>query len=364
MAHKRQRGESWEYVVKRAGLLEKPLTLTFKSEAEGDEYCRKLEALLDRGIVPTEYKPATRITSLSQLIERYMDEVAVPGKDEGQLKTLVKQVGGVSVLGLDADWVDGWIERMKREDNYAPSTIQAKVGALARCCDWGMRKKLIVLPDHPLRTLRDGYATYTRADAAFVEPREDVERDRRLEGDEEARIRAVIAKGVLPRRQRTYTIEHPTKVLAIFELALETAMRLREMATLTPDQVNLKLRTIYLDKTKNGDKRIVSLTTVAVKVLEELLASCGDYVFPWLERNKMHQKYTSNFISKLFAGIFAEAGCPDLTFHDLRHEATSRLFERTTLATEEIMKQTGHKTHRMMMRYLKLRSTTVVSKLW
>lgn len=44
-------------------------------------------------------------------------------------------------------------------------------------------------------------------------------------------------------------------------------MRLREIYTITPDQVSLARRTVYLDRTKNGDSRQVPLSTVAVRVL-------------------------------------------------------------------------------------------------
>ncbi len=45
-----------------------------------------------------------------------------------------------------------------------------------------------------------------------------------------------------------------TEELVLFEMALESAMRLREMYTLTWDQVDFTQRTIFLEKTKNGDK--------------------------------------------------------------------------------------------------------------
>ncbi len=68
--------------------------------------------------------------------------------------------------------------------------------------------------------------------------------------------------------------------------------------------------------------------------------------------------------SKLYAGIFGQAGCADLRFHDLRHEATSRLFEKTKLSETQIMKITGHKSHRMMMRYANLRGSDLAEQLW
>lgn len=42
---------------------------------------------------------------------------------------------------------------MKRVDRVAPITIQAKVGALARCTDWGMCKGFLTMPDNALRSI-------------------------------------------------------------------------------------------------------------------------------------------------------------------------------------------------------------------
>jgi hypothetical protein len=40
----------------------------------------------------------------------------------------------------------------------------------------------------------------------------------------------------------------------LFDMAIESAMRMREMFTLEKRQINLAQRTISLEKTKNGDK--------------------------------------------------------------------------------------------------------------
>lgn len=77
----------------------------------------------------------------------------------------------------------------------------------------------------------------------------------------------------------------------------------------------------------------------------------------------------SDMLSKLFhndrsPGIFDIAKCEGLRFHDLRHEATSRLFERTSLSETQIMKITGHKSHKMMMRYANLRASDMAEGLW
>jgi integrase len=56
-------------------------------------------------------------------------------------------------------------------------------------------------------------------------------------------------------------------------------------------------------------------------------------------------------ISKKFRAAADEVGRKDLRFHDLRHEATSRLFESGKFRDLEIAAITGHKTLGMLKRY-------------
>lgn len=368
MASKRQRGDAWEFTFKRAGLLDKPLYLTFTTEAEGDAFAKKLEALLDRGIVPTEYQTTQRVLTISGLVNQYIKEAHVKDKDRGVLSTVDNSVGAAPLAGITAAWVDNWITDMKRVDRLSPSTIRSKVGALARCADWGMRKGLLLMPDHPLRSLRVGYASYTETDGAIAgEKRVDVERDRRLEAGELERIQAVIVGGVLPRKQRPYRLEHTGALGLMLTLAVETAMRLRETYTLTTDQVDLVRRTIFLDKTKNGAKRQVPLSSVAVTALRERLeAGPGGQLFPWWDGtfDRKRLAVTSDYLSNLFGEIFKSAGCVDLKYHDLRHEAVCRLYERTKLTDVQISRITGHRSLAMLRRYSNLRGSDLSASLW
>ena len=52
----------------------------------------------------------------------------------------------------------------------------------------------------------------------------------------------------------------------------------------------------------------------------------------------------------------------DWRFHDLRHEATSRLFEKG-LNTMEVASITGHEDLRMLKRYTHLRAEDLVARL-
>lgn len=365
---------TWQFTFKKAGVLEKPIYLTFNTEAEGDEYARKLEALLDKGIVPTEFKQELRINSIAELVREYERNAHPSFKDRGALNAVIRLRGTTSLRAINAGWVDDWIAEMKRVEKLAPTTIRARIGALARCTDWGMRKGYLVMPDHPLRTLPDGYSQYSKADIAKAGiKREDVERDRRLEPGEYEKILAVIDGGVLARVQRPLTIEYPHAHRCLFILAVESAMRLREMFTLSVSQIDLPKRTIFLEKTKNGDKRQVPLSTVAIETLRKYLDARelpdgipADMLFPWWNGVASDSELgaCSDYLSKRFKGIFKQAGAVGLKFHDLRHEAVSRLFERTTLSESQIMKISGHKSHRMMMRYANLRGSDLAAALW
>lgn len=206
MASKRKRASVWEYTFKKAGVLDRPLYITFPSEEEGDAYAKKLESLLDRGIVPTEYQTVNRITTISSLCKMYLRDAHPKPKDVQVLGIVCNVVGKTPLANIDAKWVDNWISDLKRIDVLAPATIRAKVGALARCTDWGIRKKLLLMPDHPLRTLPDGYAQYTALDQALSgKKRIDVERDRRLEHGEFERILAVIDSGAATQTEATNT---------------------------------------------------------------------------------------------------------------------------------------------------------------
>lgn len=375
MAGKKQFSNgTWQYTFKKTGVLDKPIYLTFNTEAEGDEFAARLETLLDRGIVPAEYRPDLRILTIAQLVREYENEAHPSDKDKGSLNAIVKRRGSTPLLDINSAWVDEWISEMKRIEKLAPASVRSRVGSLARCTDWGMRKGFLAMPDHPLRTLPDGYAQYSASDiAAAGIKREDIERDRRLEPGEEGKILAVIEGGVLARKQRPLPIEYPAAHRTLFKLALESAMRLREMYTLTVDQVDFGKRTIFLDRTKNGDKRQVPMTTVAVAILQDYLAVRelpkgipADALFPWWNGSldKRELGLVTDYLSSRFGDIFGQAGCVDLKFHDLRHTAVCHIYERTKLSDIQISRITGHKSLSMLRRYANLRGSDLYAAMW
>lgn len=375
MATKRKRGKQWEFTLKRKHLLPKPVTLKFDTEAEGDAVCARLERQLDAGIVPPELeiRRHERAMTLKQAVRRYLHGVPVPESDQLLLDSLVEQIGDERLDCLNYTWAESWIASLKQIRVLSPSTIRHYVGSLARCMDWLVRRGN--MSGNPLRQLPKKYATYNESDRRAVlsqgkEVRYDISRDRRLDEAEEPRIRAILNGSKPDGRKRALQIYEHEALVLVFELALETAMRLSEIYTLTLEQISLPKRTIYLERTKNGDTRQVPLSSVAVAKLQGYLEVIeplqpGDRLFPWWDGQPGPSKRrTTTKLSGQFGRIFDAAGCEDLRFHDLRHEATCRLFERTELPPIMIARITGHRDSRLLQRYLSLRGSDLAAHLW
>lgn len=398
MASVKKRGDKWELTVKRKALREKPWYFTFDTEVEAREYGKKLEALLDGGVVPPGLiEEVKQYVTLSDLFKRYLTETHVAEGDQENLGVLSGRIGDVKIAVIDYRWAEAWITGMKREHNLSPPTIRHHVGALARCFDWAVRQGVAELATNPLRLLPKGYSMYSPADVAHVEATEGMrvkdaqERDRRLEPGEEERIRFIMDRGIPEGRERAFKLQWQAAIECMFDLAIETAMRMREIYRIEIDPLVLRLdeATVFLKKTKSTTRmrrvRQVPLSSTAVAAIRTYMQHVENQtrgmkgfkfdngcLFPWWDgetwgdnaAEKAYLRTITTTLSQQYARIFEAAGCHDLTFHDLRHEATSRLFERTTLSEFEIMKITGHSSIKMLARYGNLRGSNLASKLW
>ena len=104
-------------------------------------------------------------------------------------------------------------------------------------------------------------------------------------------------------------------------------------------------------QTKNGSKREVPLTKLALEVLRGLSKET-DYVFTISE----------NAFRSSWSRLIKRSGIKDLRFHDLRHEAVSRFFEMG-LSVPEVALISGHRDLRMLASYIDLNSRSVVQKI-
>lgn len=337
---RQRKSGSWEIIIRRKNL-PKPIYASADTYEKALSWANMVEAQLDAGIVPKEFAaPAGRsLWTVGKWLGTYSDTASPSKSDRPLLPIITRDIGQLNLAQLSSRNLGDWISDMKQR-RLTPGSIKKRVGALARSLDIAVHREIISA--NVVRSLPRNYAAYTDADGPAVE---DSSRDRRLEPGEEERIRV--------------TLKGDGDWERLFTLALETAMRLRELYTLTTDQVDISKRTIFLEKTKNGDKRQIPLSSVALKALKNIPSS--GQIFPW---HTGDLRLTTMKLSRQFAVIAEKSGCHDLRFHDLRHEATCRIYERTSLTDLQISLITGHRDPRMLRRYSNLRGSDLASKMW
>jgi integrase len=129
-------------------------------------------------------------------------------------------------------------------------------------------------------------------------------------------------------------------------------MRQGELVGLRWEHIDLTRQIAHLPDTKNGESRTVPLSSTAISVLRSLPnGTC--HVFPGL---------TTEAFKRAYIRAVRRAGIENLRFHDLRHEATTRLFEKG-LNIMEVASITGHKDLRMLRRYTHLKAEDLAKKL-
>ncbi|EIK1335783.1 site-specific integrase [Salmonella enterica] len=143
------------------------------------------------------------------------------------------------------------------------------------------------------------------------------------------------------------------QVYVIFNLALETAMRQGEILGLLWENVNLSIGVAHLPETKNGTWRDVPLSKKARELLLHMNPKAHGRIF----------SFTSNSFKSKWRKNILILKIEDLRFHDLRHEAISRLFELGTLNMIEVASISGHKSLSMLKRYTHLKAYQLVKKI-
>ena len=323
----RKRNGQWQVQVRRRGF--DPVSKTFTARQDATGWARQIEAEMDRNIfVPRG--PAESIT-IGSLTERYLTEVAPQKRSYRSMRYDLLCLGRYFRHRTLATLSAGDVSRFRDERlamGCSGATVIKQLDVLARVIDTASRDWGIHAPQNPARLVNRPSPAPGRA--------------RRLSPSEEAALLAAC------RQSRAKNQD------SIVTLALETAMRLGELLALEWREIDLTKRTARLRTTKNGDTRTVPLSSRASAVLEALRPKAAGRVFS-------HWKDTLSFEHAWRRSVH-RAGLIDLRFHDLRHEATTRLFERG-LNPVQVAAITGHKTLQMLMRYTHLRATDLVSLL-
>jgi integrase len=267
--------------------------------------------------------------TLSQAFDRYAKEISPTHKgcrwEEIRFEKLKRDpVADIVISDLSTQDLQDWVDRqtisgssIRREFNLISATLTAA------------RKKWKWITHEPQR------------DVSL--PRANPSRDRLLHGDELERLLQALE----------YTGEVITirqKIACAALLALETAMRQGEIWGLEWDRVFLSQQYVALPDTKNGTKRNVPLSKKAVELLKAMPTTEG-------------RVFT---VPQASAGVIFKRACDlakvhNFHFHDLRHEAITRLAKRLTVL--ELARMVGHKDLRSLSIYYNATATELAAKL-
>ncbi|MBU2807572.1 site-specific integrase [Acidithiobacillus ferrooxidans F221] len=309
----------WQVAVRKKGY--PPQYKTFRTRKEGEAWASVTESEMVRGV--WRDRSEAESTTLKECLDRYAEEIIPTKKGDGRREMgflrqwQARPIACRFMAAIDGQDVAASIKEMEAEGKSA-NTIRLHLALLSHLFEIARKEWRMASLTNPVELVR--------------KPKLPQGRERRLLDDEEPRLLAA-CQSVNP------------ELHAIARFAIETAMRQGEIIGMTWAMIDLKRRVVHLPDTKNGLARDVPLSSSAEQVLAALPRRLDGKVWT----------YTQEGMRASWRRALDHAAIDGLTFHDLRHEATSRLFEKG-LNPMQVAAITGHKTLQMLQRYTHLRA--------
>ncbi|MDP3087579.1 MAG: site-specific integrase [Methylotenera sp.] len=324
MATFRKRANAWQVRIQRSGYPEQ--SKSFKSRSEAVVWARKIESELDNGVVPQQLNMNSKVL-LKDLLERYKSEVTIhkkhPAVEAYRINFWLRHsLANQPISSIKSSDIAKWREERVKLGR-SPNTLRLELAVLSNLFTVAANEW--------------GYEELTNPTTKVKLPKLPSGRVRRLGINE---FELII-------QNSGSTLLRPIAILAV-----ETGMRRTEIASIEWEHINLAKRTLLIPITKNGEAREVPLSPVALDLLRTLKQEGHSRVFD----------ITAHAISIAFGRACKRAKLVNLHFHDLRHEAISRLFERG-LSLPEVATISGHKTWTMLRRYTHLSAESIAMKL-
>ena len=343
MASIRKRDGKYQARVVRKG--HRPIAKSFINRVDAVRWARHMEVAIEQGAV----HPQTGKIALRDLLLRYKREVTPTKKN-------ARSEGYLLDAWMREELVSRVIEQVRPEDlakwrdkrlaeGTASGTIRNALAALSAvfrhaATEWGYGA--IENPVMKLKRPAPGRA-----------------RSRRVTEKELAAIKAATESRELP---------------SIADLAVESGMRLSEIAGLKWKNIDLNIRTALLPDTKNGDARTVPLSSKAISVLTQWrtaqvvlqldgrVFSISPHAVTVAFRRAVKRARGAHVEGVQIEGSGSQRFLANIRFHDLRHEAITRLFE-LGLNPIEVASVSGHRTMQMLKRYSHLKPEELAKKL-
>ncbi|MCJ2112913.1 site-specific integrase [Methylobacterium sp. E-025] len=325
MATIRKRGSSWQAQVRRDG--SRPTSKSFNLKADAVRWARDIERAIEQGEQPSKTK-ILKTLKLSDLLTRYEESITPSKKGANQERYKLKMIQAHPIANLNLSHITtkSVVDyRDSRMQLVQPSTARRELAILQHCFEIAKKEWGFPLSCNPVHNIKLPEGSKAR-------------QNRLTPGDEERLNEAL-------KQSRLWYLQ------PLVRLAIETGMRRGELLSLRWSSVDFLQRTARLEDTKNGHPRTIPLTSTAIKLLQ-VLPRKSDLIIP----------VSGNAVRLAWERLRVKAHLPDLRFHDLRHEAISRLTEMG-LTVPEVALISGHRDYKMLARYTHIRPENVAKKL-
>jgi integrase len=304
----------------------KYISKSFLKKAHASMWAKEIEYQLDRDQYE-DFSDTARI-SLGELITRYRDEITPhkKGRDTEKYKLnfiLRHKIAKVKLLSLKAKHVIDFKKDIS--EGRAPSTINKYIHYIYTVWETAKLNWDIALPyRNPCELVKKEKVKDTIDRILSIEEYQDL--------------------------LQACTTSNLAFLSDIVEFAYITAMRFGEITKLKTSNINFEKSTALLIDTKNGETRLVPLTSRALEI-------CQKFRF----REKLFDINRDKF-RHYFEQACRRAKVKNFRFHDLRACAITNLF-LNGWSIAEVSVVSGHKTWSELKRYTRIQPDTLVSKI-
>ena len=323
MATLRKRNAKWQAIVRHKSI--GTLAKTFPSKLLAQQWSREQELRLANGSFG---KLLPDGVDLRELLLKYRDSVTPQKRGQAAERRRINRllsdpISTTPISQLSSQLLANFRDR-RLQDGIRASQYDLVI--IRHCLKVAINEWGLLLEKNP-------------ADRVKLPPSPKA-RERRLKQSEFEQLKAASKK----------TINQNVWPVVVF--AIETGMRRSEILSLQWDSICFSNKIAASELTKNGSSRMVPLSSLAMVVLINQRKKGMPVPFP----------INDNAFRLAWDRLRTRAGITDLRFHDLRHEAISRFFEKG-LSIAEVAAISGHKDPRMLFRYTHLDAKLIAKKL-
>jgi integrase len=367
MAIEKRGDGQWRARLRPKG--QKELSATFNTKAEAQQWENEMKRKIRRGEID-DLDPTTQTITVKQAVKSYSEKVLPTQAREGKgtaavhLKQIEAYFGRFYVSALRSPAINDWARSLSLSRGFTMKGVAKKgLGAQSVIHHLNTLSSLI----RHAQTVMGVHMPSGNPVKLVSRPPAPKARDRVLRpGEFDLLIRAAQHPGDGPCMAAGPMVE------PMIRLAIATSMRQGELLALRWDWVDLKDKVAKLsaESTKNGESRSVALLPAALEVLRSLPRDNGRVFGNWKDASSFSKPWqrTVKRARWIYEDDCKKQGIQvdpvmlqDLRFHDLRHHATTELFNMG-MNPMHVMTMTGHKSVQMLKRYTHINAKELAAK--